>query len=145
MSWLSLGVAIAAVILTYVESRRRRAGDKERLAVKLVADAGPPVFGDPVTQAVKVRNVGHGPAENVHVWLAERVPDGTPEGVLSSLTQQHRVGVLTRDDGWVEFGFSYRPAGSGAPRTGAVVGYWTDSEGEHRDQDIGRPGITVLV
>ena len=38
MSWLSLGVAIAAVILTYVESRRRRAGDKERLAVNLVAD-----------------------------------------------------------------------------------------------------------
>ncbi len=80
----------------------------------------------------------YAPAEDVYVWLAERLPDGAFSGPIAP---QHRLGALTPDDGWVEWRFA-EPWASRTPSAGAVLADWNDGEAEYRDREIG--GMTIL-
>jgi uncharacterized repeat protein (TIGR01451 family) len=96
-----------------------------------------------ITYTVRIRNVGQAAAEDVYVWLAERLPDGTFSGPV---TPQHRVGAIKPQDGWVEWKHAQVPsAGGGRRRAGAVLADWTDGRGEQCGQDIGPPEASVVV
>jgi hypothetical protein len=114
--------------------------DQEHQRARLKADARlEETVAERIVYTVRVRNVGQAAAEDVYVWLAERLSGGDFSGPV---TPQHRAGTITPTDGWVEWKFA-EPWRGGSRRAGVVLALWTDGEGEHRDEEIGRATIIL--
>jgi hypothetical protein len=114
---------------------------EDQLAARLIAEStgGYSASSAGVVYSIKVRNVGAVVAEDVTVSIAERMQDGT---LLGQIARPKDMGALTPDDGWRDAQLEQpRAAGGRVPRLGAIVAYWRDSRGEHRDVVIGRIDI----
>lgn len=163
MAWVSLflglgGLIVAAIALRHTivrdreqtkaladEREERKAADeraeRRQLAANLVAESMGSSSSDRGTDyTIKVRNVGQSPAREVNLHLAERLPDGALSGATTLGTP---VGTLVAGDGWQDCTLhSVHPCRSdGRRRSGVIVAYWIDGNGDHRDVDIGRADL----